>query len=67
MAATQVDINPEFLEGARKAMGTKTLKETVNEALRRMAEHQQRAEQLQAYYASLSDEEVDALYEDTAQ
>ena len=37
MAKRRVDIDERALEAAKAALGTKTLKDTVNEALRRAA------------------------------
>jgi len=47
MSRTVVDIDREALEGARQELGTSTVKDTVNEALRRVA-RERRSRQLAA-------------------
>jgi Arc/MetJ family transcription regulator len=42
MARTVVDIDPEALDAARHELGTKTIKDTVNEALRQVAARRRR-------------------------
>lgn len=42
MSRTVVDIDREALEAARAELGTKTVKGTVNEALRRVAAERER-------------------------
>lgn len=42
MSRTVVDIDRVALEAARRELGTTTVKDTVNEALRRVAEERQR-------------------------
>lgn len=42
MSRTVIDIDREALEAARAELGTKTVKDTVNEALRRVAAERER-------------------------
>jgi Arc/MetJ family transcription regulator len=38
MSTTQIDLDPELLARAAEVLGTRTKKETVNEALRRVVQ-----------------------------
>ena len=59
MTKRLVDIDDEVLEEARRALGTSTLKETVNRALRHTVEHHRRPpvspEDVGAFVAATAD------------
>jgi Arc/MetJ family transcription regulator len=64
MTLIQVDIDDETIAKAQRALRTTSKKQTVAEAVNRMAESIDRAEARQAYYDSLTEEQIKALGED---
>ncbi len=62
MTRRTIDIDDEALEGAKAWMGTKTITETVNEALRDMAKNPDRLALIQ-YWLSDPFQEIGELQE----
>jgi Arc/MetJ family transcription regulator len=57
MTKRLIDVDDNALDAARAHLGTRTIKETVNEALRRAAH--QRSEELEAALTALAEAELD--------
>jgi Arc/MetJ family transcription regulator len=52
-----IDVDDNALDAARAHLGTRTIRDTVNEALRRAA--QQRSEELESALTALAEAELD--------
>ena len=59
MARTVIDIDDEALEEAARLLGTKTKKDTVNAALREIADRQRRQAALDRMRQMVADGEID--------
>ncbi|MEU4083273.1 hypothetical protein [Streptomyces aureus] len=55
MAKTTVDVDPELLEAAKARLGTSTIKDTINAALREIAERGAREEAIDALAGMVQD------------
>ncbi|MCQ1579342.1 type II toxin-antitoxin system VapB family antitoxin [Streptomyces parvus] len=59
MSKTTVDIDPELLAAAKARLGTQTIKETINAALREIAQRGEREEAIDDLASMISDGEID--------
>ncbi|WP_328387262.1 type II toxin-antitoxin system VapB family antitoxin [Streptomyces sp. NBC_00400] len=59
MSKTTVDVDPELLEAAKARLGTTTIKETINEALREIALRGERDEAIDDLAGMIRDGQLD--------